>query len=78
MEHTITLTDESIKILDTQKLTENHIVFVTIDTGKLPTQKAQEHIANIVDAIGKVIKPAKIVGLHKGITLDIVENIKTE
>ena len=72
-EHTITLTEDSIKILDTQKLTKNHVIFVTVDTGKLPPTRAQEYIAFVAKSISEIVSPAKVFGLPKTIDIQITE-----
>lgn len=70
---TIELSEHSIQILNTQELTSKHIVFVTVDTGTLPPDKAKQQIANIVQQFKEVVAPAQVMGLEKRIKFKVME-----
>ncbi len=47
-------------LLDTSKLTEDHIVAIGVDTGTLPAHKAVEYLQTIKVAVTDVFYPAKV------------------
>lgn len=63
----LVLTEDSIKILDTQKLTDKHAIIIEVDPGNLPRHRLEEHLTNIKDAFrGAFPEPIKIiVSTHK-------------
>ncbi len=61
------LTEDSIKILDTQKLTDRHAVIIEVNAGNLPPHKLNEYLTNIKNAFREAFpEPIKIiVSTHK-------------
>jgi hypothetical protein len=56
----ISLTEDSIKIIDATHLTENHRVVVNIDLSSLPISKRQEVFNASQQTIIDFFKPAKV------------------
>ena len=63
------------KIIETEHLTDKHIVIIEADTGNLPSHKAKEHLDNILTHFRNIIpEPTKIVVVPKGkIEVRIIE-----
>lgn len=61
MSHTIELSENSIKILNRQDLTEDSIVFVEVDTSYMPPSRASEWCDRLRETFEPIVSPAKLV-----------------
>lgn len=66
---------QEFKVIETEHLTDKHIVIIEVDTGNLPSPKAKEHLDSILEQFRPLIPAAtRIVVLPKGkIDVRIVE-----
>lgn len=70
----IELTEGSVKILDSQKLTDKHIVLVTVDVENLPVTKATEYMERIKDGFRSILPDhTRLAVVPKGIDVQIIE-----
>jgi polyhydroxyalkanoate synthesis regulator phasin len=67
--------EHEFRVIEKDKLTENHIFVISVDIGKLPPQKAKQHLDDIMSQFRPLIpKTIQMVVLPKGkIDIQIIE-----
>jgi hypothetical protein len=61
MSNVIELSENSIQILDVQKLTDRHVMIVKVDVGNLPPSKAMDFMECIRVAFSEKVAPAELI-----------------
>lgn len=69
----VTITPESIKILDSQLLTDKHSVIISIDTGNMPKHVIEKYFNDLLKQFKRVLPGIKIVIVPKEFDIQIIE-----
>jgi len=67
------LSENSIKVLDSQQLTEKHKLLVSVDIGDLSYEKAQEYLSAVTEAFKSVVDPASVLVYPDSIDVTLIE-----
>lgn len=61
MTHELTISETSVKILQSEKLTDKSIMFVEVDVGNMPPKRIADYLASVKETIHPLVQPAHLV-----------------
>ena len=74
VDRTITISPESIVVLDRLQLTESSVLVFTLDTGKLPPQRVKQYLTDCTVPLRKLFpEPIGLLVLAKGTEFTVIE-----
>lgn len=74
---TIELSENSIKILDKQILTDRQLILVSVDVSGMPHKIAVDYLRCVTEAFAVHVHPAQVLVHPKGVEVSIIENQST-
>lgn len=69
----LTITPESIKILDAQQLTNNHTLIITVDTQNMPRTKMEAYFNDILAQFKRALPGSTIIIVPKTLDIQIIK-----
>ena len=74
---TIELSENSIKILDKQILSDRQLILVSVDVSGMEYKIAEAYLTAVTNKFAEHVKPAQVLVHPKGVEVSIIENQST-
>ena len=70
---TIELSEDSVKILDSYKLSDRHKILVSVSVDNMSFEQATQYLTAVTESFKKVVEPASVLVYPNSIGVTIIE-----